>query len=485
MGHCCRICGRERANEKFSGKGHASHVCKDCASEQRAEARRNKSAQKLKESLPDMSKQALKHTWTFRKYFRNNAFGWRGSSLAIQRLGEAVSEIKAVARTEPVTAAEGVVQICERIWPALQQIDTSSGALGTAVVKSLETLMPILSGSPADESLRRLWLDRLFEAVQEDGVEYLMVVQHHWAEICQVPSLMDYWADCTLSTLRLAWGNKNEHGYFSATDICLVCLLESGRYKELKDVLSLRDHKFWPYERYWAQALLRQGKLDEAIEYAESMVDERSVSYDYSIYRFCEQALIDAGRSDEAYERYALLDYPETTYVNRFRVVKKRYPEKDPRQILLDLINHSGNKGAWFASARQSGYLDIALDCALSGEVDVRTLTRAARDTAEKTPEFAQTVGLRGIQLMLRGHGWDITSADVQTAFDCLMVAARNAGNVAGAVDLLRRLLSDGSGSNQDGVRTVLVGLVRQFDVDRDYLPRTNGGDLTVSTLSP
>jgi len=31
MGHYCRICGRTRPNEKFSGKGHRTHVCKDCA----------------------------------------------------------------------------------------------------------------------------------------------------------------------------------------------------------------------------------------------------------------------------------------------------------------------------------------------------------------------------------------------------------------------------------------------------------------------
>lgn len=30
MAHYCRICGRHRANEKFSGKGHQIHVCKDC-----------------------------------------------------------------------------------------------------------------------------------------------------------------------------------------------------------------------------------------------------------------------------------------------------------------------------------------------------------------------------------------------------------------------------------------------------------------------
>ena len=30
MGHYCWVCGRTRANEKFSGKGHARHICKDC-----------------------------------------------------------------------------------------------------------------------------------------------------------------------------------------------------------------------------------------------------------------------------------------------------------------------------------------------------------------------------------------------------------------------------------------------------------------------
>lgn len=31
MGHYCRICGRNRPNEKFSGKGHKIHVCKECS----------------------------------------------------------------------------------------------------------------------------------------------------------------------------------------------------------------------------------------------------------------------------------------------------------------------------------------------------------------------------------------------------------------------------------------------------------------------
>ena len=30
MGHYCHICGRVRANEKFSGRGDRDHICKDC-----------------------------------------------------------------------------------------------------------------------------------------------------------------------------------------------------------------------------------------------------------------------------------------------------------------------------------------------------------------------------------------------------------------------------------------------------------------------
>lgn len=32
QGHYCRICGEYKANEKFSGKGHARHICKQCQS---------------------------------------------------------------------------------------------------------------------------------------------------------------------------------------------------------------------------------------------------------------------------------------------------------------------------------------------------------------------------------------------------------------------------------------------------------------------
>jgi hypothetical protein len=37
MGHWCRICDRNRANEKFSAKGRKNHICKDCAKKPKEE----------------------------------------------------------------------------------------------------------------------------------------------------------------------------------------------------------------------------------------------------------------------------------------------------------------------------------------------------------------------------------------------------------------------------------------------------------------
>ena len=36
QGHYCRVCGNYKANEKFSGKGHAQHICKSCMSAMRS-----------------------------------------------------------------------------------------------------------------------------------------------------------------------------------------------------------------------------------------------------------------------------------------------------------------------------------------------------------------------------------------------------------------------------------------------------------------
>jgi len=167
--------------------------------------------------------------WQFTARFRAKAYGRRGSSLAISRLKEAVSEIKAVSKSDPVAAGGGPVSLMERIWPAFQDIDTSSGALGMAVARTLAELIPILIDAPTDHATRSKWLERLFEAVQNDGVEYLAPVEDRWGEIARYPELINEYADRLIGMVRPAWADHKTFQHVIGTSICLSSLLEAGR----------------------------------------------------------------------------------------------------------------------------------------------------------------------------------------------------------------------------------------------------------------
>jgi hypothetical protein len=51
----------------------------------------------------------------------------------VQTIQEALSEITLVARIDPLLGAEGAVTLLERLSPVLENVDSSSGAIGTAV----------------------------------------------------------------------------------------------------------------------------------------------------------------------------------------------------------------------------------------------------------------------------------------------------------------------------------------------------------------
>lgn len=122
------------------------------------------------------------HKWEFRGRFRRGAFGWR-SQPAIRRIREAVSEIKKVARQDKVLAAEGAVLFLEKVSPALEHVDSSSGAVGTAVNNAIAALVDIIGNAPADESTRNAWLDRLWEAYQNDEIPYIERLGDYWGDL--------------------------------------------------------------------------------------------------------------------------------------------------------------------------------------------------------------------------------------------------------------------------------------------------------------
>jgi RimJ/RimL family protein N-acetyltransferase len=73
QGHYCKICGEIKANEKFSGRGHAIHICKSCASlpiERRNELQRINRIERIAEKF-----RLTKEEWDLlEKYSKNKKY---------------------------------------------------------------------------------------------------------------------------------------------------------------------------------------------------------------------------------------------------------------------------------------------------------------------------------------------------------------------------------------------------------------------------
>ena len=161
------------------------------------------------------------HKWQFKARFRRHSFGWR-SQPAVKRVKEAVSEIKKVARKDKVLAAEGAVSFLEKVSPALDHVDSSSGAIGTAVGNAIVALVEIIAAAPADRKTRQKWLERLFDAHAEDQIPYIERLADHWGELCVTPDLAFHWADELIGITRLAISpDKDVRGHFHGTSACL------------------------------------------------------------------------------------------------------------------------------------------------------------------------------------------------------------------------------------------------------------------------
>jgi hypothetical protein len=384
------------------------------------------------------------HTWRFKLRFRRHAFGWR-SQPAIQRVKEAVGEIKRVARTDAVLAAEGAVVFIERLSPALEHVDSSSGAIGTVVNNAIATLVPLIAGAPADAKTRATWLDRLFEAHGEDQIPYIERLADHWGELCASKDVASEWADRLLGITRMALSpERNLRGHFHGTTACLSALYVAERYNDLVDLLETES--FWPYTRWAVKALAAQGKQAEAIRLAEA--SRSPWASDWDIDRLCEEMLLSSGLVDEAYARYGLTANRGGTYLATFRAVAKKYPHKSASEILADLVQTTpGDESKWFAAAKNAGLFREALALAGRTPCDPKTLTRAARDHADDQPAFALGAGLLAVHWLVQGYGYEITSADVWAAYSSTMKVAERAGKAEEVRANIRRMAASTPGS--------------------------------------
>lgn len=388
-----------------------------------------------------MIRAAGKHAWAFAPRFRRGAFGWK-TAPAITRIGEALAEIKACNRKEPVLAAEGAVLFLCKLSPALEHIDSSSGAIGNAVNRAIEILLPIIAEAPAVMVTRRQWLERLYQAHAEDQIPYIECLGDYWGELCACADLAGAWADRFTGTVEQMWSRyPAEHGFFHGTTMCLSALLAAGRYDRLLALLAKCPYPFWTYRLWGVKALLGLGRKTEALRYAEA-TNGANEPFD-QIAAACEAILLSSGLADEAYQRYALAANRAGTYLATFRGICRKYPHKKPEDILRDLIAGTpGEEGKWFAAAKDARLFDVALACARRSPVDHRTLLRSAADFATSNPDFALNSGLLALYWICAGRAYEATVGEVQAAYDLTIQAAEHVQGKEAAQAQIRQMLA-------------------------------------------
>ena len=364
------------------------------------------------------------HTWQFPARFRSGAYGWRSSPLAVQRIKEAIKEIKQVARHNPALGAEGAVRLLEKLSPALEGVDSSSGALGNATYGAVEALVPIIAKTGVDVALRRKWLERLFAALQEDQIPYIESLADHWGTLCASPDIASEWADELLPTTRRIWApTASGHGYSVSTSACLSSLFTAGRHEELIALLATPHSKTWHYHQWGVKALLALGKKAEALRYAEQHRGRNDPFGEVAA--TCEDILLSSGLVDEAYQRYALAANQRSTHLATFRAIAKKYPTKSAETLLRDLAASTpGAEGQWFAAAKDAGLYDLALEWVSRSPTDPRTLMRAARDFQEKAPKFALGAGMAALRWIAAGQGYQISEGETLEAYQLAADAA-------------------------------------------------------------
>jgi hypothetical protein len=386
------------------------------------------------------------YKWQFKPRFRRQAFGWK-SEPAITRIKEAISEIKKVAKKDPLLGAEGAVVFFERISPAIENVDGSSGAIGSAVNRAVEELVPIIANAPADEKTRNKWLERLWKAHEEDRIPYIESLADYWGELCATKELASSWADYSISAVRLCNAADSRLGdYFHGTSACLSALLKAERYDDLLELCALPGLWLFHYQQYAVKALAAQGRRAEALRHAENTRDQYS---DNAVARVCEEILLSSGFADEAYERYGIEANQRTSHLSTYRALAKKYPHKKPEQILKDLVDTTpGEEGKWFATAKELGFFELALKLARTSPCDPRTLTRASRDYLDVDPAFAMCSGLTALQWLIEGYGYEITRADVWEAYKNTVNAAEKVGETDNIMQVLRRAVQEKSSGN-------------------------------------
>ena len=175
-------------------------------------------------------------------------------------------------------------------------------------------------------AMRANWLERLWQAIQDDDMPYLEHLGQFWGELCVTPEMAAKWADELTSPRHHHVGTQRGRSAWLFQVHHRVPERAAGRIDQLLALLDIPRHKHW-HDRQWgaewgAEALVRIGRHAEAVAYAENSLS-----------------------------------------------------------INTPFTSTPGQEEKWFAAAKASGLFALATELAQRNLADPRTLIRAAKDT--------------------------------------------------------------------------------------------------------
>lgn len=394
-----------------------------------------------------MPRRAPASSWTFTKRFRSGAFGWRSSRLACERLREATTELRAAAAVDPIRAADGAVLLCERLTPALQNVDSGSGALGRSTNEAVAVAIELLRRAPATVEVRRRWLQRLFEAFTDDGFGYLHDLGEAWGDLCVDDALAHEWLEALFGLCRTTLADPSPGTMFSGLVPCLSVLRRLGRHAVVVDLLAPLP-SYHPMQQERASALAALGRTDEAVAAAMAAQPPNQA--------LLERILREAGRAEEAWRGYGRLRPLHGQAAAHFRRVVADYPTLPPARLLRDLIETSpGDEAMWLASAVELGEHDLAIQLVQKSPANLATVLRIVEQQLDRAPRLVHAIALQTLRWIEGGRRGGATAENARVLVVGMLTAAQRLGLPPDEVVRSLATLLEGAGTN-----SLLAGLV-------------------------
>jgi hypothetical protein len=154
------------------------------------------------------------------------------------------------------------------------------GAWNWRACRCVASVVPIIAAAPVPAATRAKWLDRLFEAIQEDDPPYLESLGDHWGDLCATPELASHWAYELMPHVRRTLVGDRRGGFhcFAGTVSCYSALFKARRHDELLGLLALDRHPIWPCLIWGGRVLAACGQVDEANRVHEGAVRFRGLA---------------------------------------------------------------------------------------------------------------------------------------------------------------------------------------------------------------